>query len=80
MKIRQNDPTTLKIIISNIKESIEKYKQVCTEDEQMKIKFIENELNQIRFNKKEQNSLDQRMAFLDTFVHKNVKKEIEKED
>lgn len=41
-----------------------------------KIKFIELELNDIRFNKKEQNAIDQRMAFLETFIHKNIQKEI----
>ena len=44
-----------------------------------KIKFIELSINEIRFNKKEQTNTDQRMAFLETFIHKNVHKEIEKE-
>lgn len=44
-----------------------------------KIKFIEIELNEIRFNKKEQLSSDQRMAFLSTFIQHNLRKEILKE-
>jgi hypothetical protein len=82
IKIRQNDPTTLKNIIGNIKQAIETYRGQCGSDEEQmqKIKFIELELNEIRFNKKEVNAIDQRMAFLETFVHKNVKKELQKED
>jgi Sec-independent protein translocase protein TatA len=82
IKIRQNDPSVLKNIINTVKEAIEQYRKQCRDDEEQlqKIKFIENELNEIRFNKKEQNSLDQRMGFLETFLNKNVKKEIEKEE
>ena len=82
IKIRQNDPSILKAIITTIKDAIAGHKLTHSHDEEQmqKINFIETEINEIRFNKKEQNSIDQRMAFLETFVNKNVKKEIEKEN
>lgn len=66
MKVRQNDPSILKNIISIIKESIERYKQTHSSEaeEMQKINFIELELTEIKFNKKSQLNSDQRMAFL----------------
>jgi hypothetical protein len=66
VKVRQNDPSILKNIISIIKESIERYKQTHSSEaeEMQKINFIELELTEIKFNKKSQLNSDQRMAFL----------------
>ena len=41
-----------------------------------KVNFIEVELSEIKFNKKAQFDPDQRMAFLQTFITKNVPKEV----
>ena len=79
MKIRQNDPSTLKNIILLINEAIAAFKKSLTDlaTEMQKILFIEMELSEIKFNKKSQSNPDQRMAFLETFINKNVPKEIE---
>lgn len=80
MKVRQNDPSTLKNIIAVIKESIASYRADHSSGEELqKVGFIELELADIRFNKKAQANPDQRMAFLETFILKNVPKEIETE-
>lgn len=80
MKVRQNDPSTLKTIIAVIKESIASYRAEHSSGEELqKVGFIEMELADIRFNKKAQANSDQRMAFLETFIFKNVPKEIETE-
>jgi hypothetical protein len=78
MHIRHRDPSTLKTVISLVKGAIETLKKqpLESEEQQQKVNFIELELNEIRFNKKSQNAIDQRMAFLETFINKNVKKEI----
>ena len=44
-----------------------------------KVNFIEMELSEIKFNKKSQIDPDQRMAFLQTFITKNVPKQVENE-
>ena len=76
MRIRQNDPSTLKGMISVIKEGIDGYKKrnLNSGEEMQKVNFIELELSEIKFNKKAKFDPDQRMAFLQTFITKNVPK------
>ena len=79
MRIRKNDPSTLKGMISVIKEGIDGYKKrnLNSGEEMQKVNFIELELSEIKFNKKAQFDPDQRMAFLQTFITKNVPKQVE---
>lgn len=67
-KLRQDDPQTLKDIIDVVRERFSSNPQMA---ENKKAGFILDEINQIKFNRKE-DKLDARFAFLRTFLRRDI--------